>query len=140
MTNRILIDSGFLFALYNPRSAQFLEANNFIRRNRGIRLVPDVALTETVYLLKTHARQFDVLALLLDIADSVFEMVAPTLNDMRRVHAIMGQYADANLDFVDCCLMAVAAERLNITRICTFDRRDFSIYRRPDGSLLELLP
>jgi predicted nucleic acid-binding protein len=40
----------------------------------------------------------------------------------------LNKYISADLDFVDCCLTAIA-ERLNITQICTFDRRDFSIIR-----------
>jgi hypothetical protein len=32
------------------------------------------------------------------------------------------------------------AERLNITRACTFDRRDFSIFRPHPCDYLELLP
>ena len=40
----------------------------------------------------------------------------------------MEKYADARFDFVDCCIMALA-ERLAITQICTFDRRDFSIFK-----------
>lgn len=51
----------------------------------------------------------------------------------------MRKYRDAELDFVDCCLTALA-ERLNITRICTFDRRDFSIIRPKHTDYLELLP
>jgi predicted nucleic acid-binding protein len=51
----------------------------------------------------------------------------------------MEQYADARLDFVDCCIMALA-ERLDINQICTFDRRDFVIFRIANGEALELLP
>jgi len=48
-------------------------------------------------------------------------------------------YADARLDFVDCCIMALT-ERLDIRRVATFDRRDFSIFRPNHGDYLELLP
>ncbi len=48
-------------------------------------------------------------------------------------------YPGAKLDFVDCCIMAMS-ERLNITRVCTFDRRDFSIFRPAHCDYLELLP
>ena len=51
----------------------------------------------------------------------------------------MRQYADTELDFVDTAIMAVS-ERLNITRIATFDRRDFSIYRPTHVEHYELLP
>jgi hypothetical protein len=51
----------------------------------------------------------------------------------------MTQYADANLDFVDCCIMALS-ERLQVRQICTLDRRDFSIFRPTHCDYLELLP
>ena len=51
----------------------------------------------------------------------------------------MERYKDAEFDFVDCCLMAIA-ERLNIEDICTFDRRDFAIFRPKHCENFTLLP
>ncbi len=61
------------------------------------------------------------------------------MDDVIRAAQIMERYADARFDFVDCCIMALA-ERLNITQVCTFDRRDFSIFRPTHCEHLELLP
>ena len=60
-------------------------------------------------------------------------------HDLTRIGEIMTQYADANLDFVDCCIMTLS-ERLTITQICTLDHRDFSIFRPEHCNYLELLP
>jgi hypothetical protein len=51
----------------------------------------------------------------------------------------MEKYSDIELDFVDCCIVAIA-ERLNLTEICTFDRRDFSIIRPTHVEYLTLHP
>lgn len=51
----------------------------------------------------------------------------------------MDFYQSARFDFVDCCIMALS-ERLNITQVCTLDRRDFSIFRPGHCPFLELLP
>ncbi len=51
----------------------------------------------------------------------------------------MNQYADAEFNFTDTAIMA-QAERLNINRIATFDRRDFSVFRPTHCEYLELLP
>ena len=59
--------------------------------------------------------------------------------DIQRVHEIAETYTDAEFDLVDCCIMALA-ERLNISQVATFDRRDFSIYRPRHCDYLELLP
>ena len=61
------------------------------------------------------------------------------LDDLNRVREIAIAYADAEFDIVDCCIMAIA-ERLNVTHIATFDRRDFSVFRPRHCEYLELLP
>ena len=66
--------------------------------------------------------------------------IEPMLNsDLHRVYEISRQYADARFDVVDCCIMAMA-ERLGITRIATFDIRDFAIFKPRHVEFLELLP
>jgi uncharacterized protein len=62
-----------------------------------------------------------------------------TGEDFSRAIEVMRQYQDAELDFVDACLTAMA-ERLNITQIATFDRRDFSMIRPKHTPYFELLP
>ena len=46
---------------------------------------------------------------------------------------------DARFDFVDVAQMAIA-ERLDIRRVYTFDRRDFSQFKPRHTDYLELLP
>ncbi|MEO0562237.1 MAG: PIN domain-containing protein, partial [Chloroflexota bacterium] len=62
-----------------------------------------------------------------------------TRTDFDRALTIMQVYAEADLDFVDSCITAMA-ERLNIQHICTFDRRDFSIIRPAHVDYFTLLP
>ena len=59
--------------------------------------------------------------------------------DLRRMSQIMVQYASSKFDFVDVSIMALA-ERLNIQKICTFDRRDFSIFNPTHCTYFELIP
>lgn len=70
-------------------------------------------------------------------SDTQLEPVSMT--DLQRAHEVMATYASARLDFVDCCIVAIA-ERLNITQICTFDHRDFGIIRPRHTEIFELLP
>jgi predicted nucleic acid-binding protein len=62
-----------------------------------------------------------------------------TLPDIANARRIMATFPAARLDFVDCCIMALS-ERLNITQVCTFDRRDFVIFRPQHCNYLDLLP
>jgi predicted nucleic acid-binding protein len=59
--------------------------------------------------------------------------------DMQRMEHIMRRYADSRFDFTDTALMTLA-ERLTITRIATFDHRDFAQYRPTHAAPLTLLP
>lgn len=67
------------------------------------------------------------------------QFVPLSVVEFARAAVLMDRYRDAELDFVDCCLTALA-ERLNITHICTFDRCDFSIIRQKHIEYFDLLP
>ncbi len=62
-----------------------------------------------------------------------------TQADFLSAMEIVRRNRHADLDFVDCCLTALA-ERLNITKICTFNRRDFSMIRPKHVEYFELFP
>lgn len=126
--SKILVDSSFLIALYDQDSDDYKEAREIARFYRGQFLVPQVALTEVIYLLKRETGVQGAVDFLEEFIDSQPDLQDVTVDDLKRVQDIMRQYATARLDFVDCSIMALA-ERLNITQVCTLDRRDFSIFR-----------
>jgi uncharacterized protein len=96
------------------------------------------AITEVAYLLARDIGT-DAAAFISSLADTELILEAPLAEDYLRSAEILRQYADANLDFVDA-LIAATAERLNIKRLLTLDRRDFQLIhpRHCDG--FELLP
>jgi hypothetical protein len=134
-----LIDTSFLYALADPADIHREKAAAFAHNDRRLRVMPDVVLTEVMYLVGRFLSHTAMLQFLHSIAysDAVFEPI--NKNDLKRAHEIMSQYADARLDFVDCCIMALA-ERLNVGCVCTFDRRDFSLFKPSHCEYLELLP
>jgi len=91
------------------------------------------------HLLKKFIGHHAVISFLKVFPASDAQLEAITMPDLQRAYAIVQQYADARFDFVDCCIMALA-ERLNVTQICTFDHRDFSIFKSTHCDFLELLP
>ena len=72
-----------------------------------------------------------------DVGKFNFSLEPLTTVDILRIRAIAAKYPI--LDFVDCCIVAIA-ERLNITQICTFDHRDFRMIRPAHVEYFELLP
>lgn len=73
------------------------------------------------------------------LATSTVTLESLTLPDLERAIEILDVYADSRLDFVDSTIVAIA-ERLNITRILTLDRRDFTIIRPTHHAHFEILP
>ncbi|MBC7870014.1 MAG: PIN domain-containing protein [Chitinophagaceae bacterium] len=136
---KILVDSSFLYALLNPREAKHENAMKFVQTSQAIQVIPDVVLTEVAFLFNRFGGTRAVIVFLESLEAAQPELEPVILADIKLAREIMLKYPGAKLDFVDCSIMALAG-RLEITQICTFDRRDFSIYRPDEGNALELLP
>ncbi|HEY9603294.1 MAG TPA: PIN domain-containing protein [Allocoleopsis sp.] len=80
-----------------------------------------------------------VVAFLRGLSASRFRLVALTDQDLMIVAAILEEYADSRIDFVDASVMAVA-ERFAITTILTLDQRDFRLFRPQHCDSFEILP
>jgi hypothetical protein len=102
-------------------------------------LLPEVVLPELAYLLLRDVDYPTLVGFLRGVAKGELKLVALTPADVERAADILEQYADAHVDFVDCAIVALA-ERLNITRILTIDRRHFSLFRPRHCPGFELLP
>jgi predicted nucleic acid-binding protein len=122
-----------------PRDRNHEKAKVFAAAHQTGLFIPDVVLVEAIYNLQrlgstTATVQFSNL-----LAAQLPQFVPLTVADFSRAVALIDRYRDAELDFVDCCLTGLA-ERLNITRICTFDRRDLSMIRPKHTEYLQLVP
>jgi predicted nucleic acid-binding protein len=138
--NKLLVDSNVLFALADPDDTHRSAALKFAETDSSsVWLVPDVALTEVTQLLRRFISQKAVINFLKALPSSRMQIEPITMTDVRRAAEIMETYEAARFDFVDCCIMALA-ERLEVTQICTFDRRDFAIFKPTHCDYLELLP
>ena len=73
------------------------------------------------------------------LQNTAFQIEALTTEDLARMSEIMAMYEDNAFDFVDVSIMALS-ERLNITDIYTFDRRDFTVFRPKHCVSLTLFP
>ena len=137
--NRILADSSYLFALNVQDDRAHRRALEFSEGNLNEIAVPEVAIPEVSYLLNRVGGLSAKLRFLDQVNASKIQIECMEPPDFVRAREIMAAYPEANLDFVDCGIVALA-ERLNITQICTFDRRDFSIIRPLHCDGFELLP
>lgn len=134
-----LVDSSFLYALHSYGDRHHRQALSFIENNDYSLLISEVTLTEVTFLLEREGGPLLVSLFLERFFASGYTLYCLSPEDITRAGGIMRQYVDSHFDFVDTALMALA-ERLNITHICTYDRRDFSIFRPQHCAYFQLLP
>ncbi len=132
-------DSNFVYALYNSGDTRHRDAITFVAQISEVMLVPDVVLPEVCYLITRDLGHSGIQRFLECFSQLDASLEPIEMRDLGRARDILIAYNEAEFDIVDCCVMAIA-ERLNITRIATFDRRDFSIFQPRHCDYLDLLP
>jgi predicted nucleic acid-binding protein len=102
-------------------------------------LTTQTVVAETAYFVGTRLGAEVEARWLADLAAGVILPVAIEPGDWLRIAELAWQYRDLPLGTVDASLVAIA-ERLNISKIATLDRRDFSAVRPVHVEAFELLP
>ena len=135
----VLFDTSFLVALWSERDQYHERAVQAMQvvRTDGVIAVP--LLTELFYMLASRIDYQTAVQGFVKLQSVAYRIQPLTAVDMRRMTGIMTQYADNRFDFVDTAIMALS-ERLVITEIYTFDRRDFSVFRPAHIAALRLFP
>lgn len=135
----VLIDTNILLAAGFSRDGNYQQARRLIQSLQGeLLIVPAPVLNELFYLARVRVNYRHAVTIFSGV-QRAFQIEPLTSDDMIRMEEIMWRYANARFDFTDAAIMA-QAERLNITRVATFDRRDFSFFRPAHCEFLELLP
>lgn len=103
------------------------------------RIVPAPVLVELDHLLSRElgADSFPKLLDTIKVGELAVEDL--TASDYERVAALMRTYADLDVGFVDCAVLAVT-ERLGEPKLATLDHRHFGTMRPRHIEALELLP
>ncbi len=101
--------------------------------------MPQLVVGETAFLLESRLQVEAGAFLCADIAVGDLIDVAVHAADWQRIAELVVRYANLPLGTVDASIVA-AAERLGITRIATFDRRDLTVVRPRHVEAFELLP
>ncbi len=133
-----IADTGFIVAVGNRNDQKHLSCTAVYRKEDAIYL-PQSVISEVGYMLKREAGLPALNHFLRRLPEMKYRPIAIEFEDFARTADILEKYADARLDFVDATIVAVA-ERLNITRILTIDRRDFALVRPAHTPFFELLP
>jgi uncharacterized protein len=134
----VLVDTGALVALFNPRD-QFhevcTEAAKELPVGKAFTCWP--VLTEAAYLLRRYPKKQD--SLFESIEAGEFQLLPLDLEDLPALRETITRFADQGIDLADAALVHLA-DRENINDVFTVDRRHFSILRKRNGQPLQLLP
>lgn len=133
-----LLDTGFLLAIIAENDPYHSDCVRALKNERQV-ILPDIVLPELAYLVLRDMDHHTLARFLRSVGAGPVDYVAATRPDLMRAADLLEQYADNRIDFVDCVLVAMA-ERLNISRILTLDRRHFSILRPRHIPAFEIIP
>ncbi|NEP18004.1 MAG: PIN domain-containing protein [Leptolyngbya sp. SIO4C1] len=134
-----ILDTSFLFALTDQSDRNHKRVSTFAQTINEDLILPTVVLPEICYLIASRLGHQPMRRFVSSITKTIVQVEPTTVEDIARVYEILTQYADNQLDFTDAAIVTIA-ERLAIHRICTLDRRDFSIFRPSHCDYFELLP
>lgn len=138
MSEKSLFDTGFLFAVFDEDDAHHKACSAAYNVAERV-LLPETVIPELAYMMANHLGYEKLVKFLRSVAVGDFVLVATEIEDLKRAAEILEKYADSRVDFVDCVIVAIA-ERLNIKRILTVDRRHFNLFRPRHCDYFEIIP
>ena len=133
----ILVDAGPLVALVDAGDQNHRSCAEALKKIREPLATVWPAFTEAMYLVSDSSEAQEALWEML--TRNAIHIAPLTSNDVPRMRELMRKYSDRPMDLADAALVTVA-ERENIRKIFTVDRKDFGVYRLYGRTRLTLIP
>ncbi|ASU85479.1 PIN domain-containing protein [Nocardiopsis gilva YIM 90087] len=134
-----LLDTGVLWAALDVRDTHHRTSAELMATLPGRVLLPSTVLTETSWHAERTLGPKAESELLDYIVQSDIELVDVDKDDLICASSIIRRYASLRLGLVDSSVVALA-QRLDISRIATLDRRHFTVIRPDHVKSFTLLP
>lgn len=122
----ILTDTGPLIALFDPRDFAHERCVSVLKSIEETLITTVPVLTETIHLLGSGSEGSQ--RLMDFISDGGLSVWFMDASSLARAFEVMAAYVDTSMDLADASLVT-AAERENLRKIFTVDRKGFSAYR-----------
>ena len=135
----VIVDTGPLYALIDRSDVWHERVIKWWRERPRNVVIPVSVLPEVSYLLQTRIGSAAEQAFIRAVADGEFTTEALEPEDIVRAAALIRDYTDLPLGFVDATVIATA-ERLGAREILTTDRRHFGVIQPLHTKALTLLP
>jgi uncharacterized protein len=134
-----LVDTSFLYSLASRKDRLHTACLSVAQSIRTSLLIPVTVLPEVTYLIESRLGHQAMRQFVHSTRNPAWNFTALLDSDLERAAELLEQYQDAKLDFVDATIVATA-ERLNVRRILTLDRRHFEMIRPRHCAAFEILP
>jgi uncharacterized protein len=133
----VLVDAGPLVALLDQSDLHHVACVTALRTLHGPLITVWPAFTEAMYLLGSSWPGQK--ALWSRVETEALTLAPLDESDATRMRELMEKYRDLPMDLADAALVRIA-EREDLTRIFTLDRRHFSVYRPGRRRRFSILP
>lgn len=131
---RLIVDTGFLVALYRRRDALHDSAIGFLRASRAQLVTVAPVVVETCFFLDTAGKT----ALLEWLSKGAVAVADVAPESYPALAATLGKYRDLDIDLADAALVWLA-ELLRAYAILTVDERHFAAFRLKGRKRFELV-
>lgn len=135
----IFLDTSAVLAAADRADLNHAAALSWFRRANEPLLLGALTLGELDTLLQRELGAPASLALVRSITGGAIRLVAPTEADLGRAAELLDAAAEHRPRLADALLVA-AAERLDVRRIATFDRRPIAVFRPRHVRAFDLEP
>lgn len=133
-----LIDTGVFISAADRDEPRHHDCAALLR-NRDDLAVTAAVIPETAWMIESRLGPQAEARFLTLVTSARFNIVDLIPVDYQRTIALITQYADLGLGFVDASIIAVA-ERLDVTTIATLNRRHFTVVRPAHADAFDLIP
>jgi predicted nucleic acid-binding protein len=130
----LIVDTGFLVALYIRRDKLHSHALNFLQQNQQSLVTTAAVIVESCYFLDAKAK----VALLNWVQLGGVEIVDVPIFAYSEIAQTIEKYADHDIDFTDATLIWLA-NKYRYQQILTVDKNDFSAFRLKNNKWFDLL-
>ena len=137
----IFVDTGVLYALIDKNDINHLSAREFYKdavKTEALSISLPV-MTEAWLLVDARLGTYFADKLWQSVIAGIFDILELNREDLIAALDIENKYGNAGFGFVDATCFALC-ERYKISRVFTYDRKHFSIYRPGFTDFLEIIP
>jgi predicted nucleic acid-binding protein len=130
----VLVDTGFLIALYRPSDRKHAASWSYLRERRHPLATVAAVIVETCFFLAPSAK----LSLLSWVRQGAMPVFEVPVGVYAQIEATLRRYGDHDIDFADAALVWLANEA-GARSILTVDRTDFELFRLKGNRRFDLL-